>query len=152
MVPIVFYWQDALNHDAMTASQEQLPQEFSSPIRSAEHAAARLSTILIYWHPAVLVPCLFSIVPPFNLPIAVVDTVLAAYVAMIIHQQEAYVPFESRFCRDMDGWDGTWKADHGYFAYAAQRAGWEKDAGYLCSTFVREWQYEVAIVYVQAAL
>ncbi|KAF1922835.1 uncharacterized protein M421DRAFT_10188 [Didymella exigua CBS 183.55] len=146
LVPIVFYWQIARNHDAMITSHIDLPQKFASPIPSVEHSAATWSTVLFYWHSAIVVPCLTSVVAPFNLPIAVVDTVLAAYLSNITNRQEAYIPSEYRFCRDLRAWDRPWKADNGYFVFAAERAGREHDAGYLCSTFVREWQYGVSIV------
>jgi hypothetical protein len=148
LTPIVPYWQIALSHDALIASDEHLPQKFATPIRSTEHTAATWSTVLFCWHCIILVPCLISIVPPFNLPVVVMDTLLAAYVSMILHQQEAYVPRYKSRCRGLRILDKTWSGDNGYFVYEAQRAGKPWVAEQLCSESVREWQYEIATVCV----
>ncbi|KAF3039613.1 hypothetical protein E8E11_003154 [Didymella keratinophila] len=146
IVPIFFCWQCIRAHDDVLASDEHLPQKFASPIRSTKHFAALWSIVLFYWNVAILVPCLFTIVPPFNLPVAVMDTLLAACVAKTLHQQEAYVPLYPFRCSDLQGQDRTWSGDHGYFVYAAARADRPNDEEYFCKLVTLEWQYEVAIV------
>jgi hypothetical protein len=148
VVPIFFYWQYIHAHDAVLASDEHLPQKFASPIRSTEHFAALWSIVLFCWNAAILVPCLFTILPPFNLPVAVMDTLLAACVAKILNQQEAYIPPYEFRCHDLRGRDQPWSGDNGYFMYAAERAGSPNDEEHFCKLVSREWQYGVAIVYV----
>ncbi|KAJ4331808.1 hypothetical protein N0V87_008854 [Didymella glomerata] len=146
VVPIFFYWQYIHAHDAVLASDEHLPQKFASPIRSTEHFAALWSIVLFCWNAAILVPCLFTILPPFNLPVAVMDTLLAACVAKILNQQEAYIPPYEFRCHDLRGRDQPWSGDNGYFMYAAERAGSPNDEEHFCKLVSREWQYGVAIV------
>lgn len=146
VVPILFYSQLINAHDAVLASDKHLPPEFASPIRSTEHTAAIWSIVLLYWNAIVLLPCLFTIVPPFNLPVAIMDTLLAAYVAKVLHLQEAYVPTFESGCSNLRGRDRTWSGDDGYFLYAAERAGRPKEEEHFCGLVVREWQYGVAIV------
>lgn len=148
VVPIFFYWQYIRAHEDVLASDEHLPQKFASPIRSAEHLAALWSPILFYWNAVILLPCLFTIVPPFNLPVTLMDTLLAAFVAKILNQQEAYIPPYEFRCRDLSSRDQTWSGDNGYFVYAAERAGRPNDEEHFCRLVSREWQYGVAIVYV----
>lgn len=147
-VPIYFYWQFIRNHDDVLASDERLPQKFATPIRSTEHFASLWSIVLFCWNVAILVPCLFTIVPPFNLPIAAMDTLFVACVAKTIHQQEAYVPLYPFRCRDLRAGDQIWSGDNGYFVYAARRAGRPNDAEHFCKLVSLEWQFGVAILYV----
>lgn len=135
-----------MEHEGLIGSHDELQQEYFAPIAKGEYIAATWAAVLHFWNVAMWIPGLFVVVPPFNLPIAVVDTLLTGCIILATCYQTTYAPYSTSYCGNNahDVIRPGWQAE-GFYETAARMRGITSSGHEMCMAFVREWKMGVAI-------
>ena len=146
--PSANYWSRASDHNNMIANHVELHNGiYSMKIASGEEMAARWGKIAFYWNLAVWVPS-FWFLPPFNILLTTVDTVITVYLSMATHYQTGYTPHNKHSCSPgpdsaLHNLQRPSTSNESFFETAARLNATTPER--LCDSFYEEWQYGVAL-------
>lgn len=82
---------------------------------------------------------------PLNLPIAVMDSVLAVHLSISAHHQTGYGLHDKSQCSDMHNLQRPPGANESFFETAARLNSTATRPEAICQSFVIGWQYGIAI-------
>jgi hypothetical protein len=145
--PTIFYWVYATDHYELVSGNVELHNgTYDTTILTGEKLADKWSMILFIWNLCIWLPSMVFI-PPLNLPITIVDTVLTVFLSMASSYQFGYTPYNLDACRDPAGLEsqrppGT---NESFFAAAARLNETGGSPTKMCLDFVKEKQYGVAL-------
>ncbi|CAO2655360.1 Nn.00g104240.m01.CDS01 [Neocucurbitaria sp. VM-36] len=149
-VPCGLYWARTKNHNNVITNHIELHNgTYPMIIAAGESMAAKWGNIVFFWNFGVWIPS-FWFSPPLNLPFAIMDTVITAYLSKATHYQASYIPQKIGSCNpdknpnfhDMLRPAG---ANESFFEAAARLNSTASTPREMCESFREEWQYGIAI-------
>lgn len=119
-----------------------------------EKIASKWGNIGFYWNVVIWAPSIYFI-PPFNLPVLVMDAVITGYMSLATHYQTNYSPHDKNSCyhnpnfHDMARPAGV---NESFFEITARLNATVASPQDMCASFVKEWQYGVAVTFFYALI
>ena len=147
--PLGEYADYGENHDVVLHEVWKL-QNVTYPERlfAGEKLARKWGKIGFYWNVVIWVPSIYFI-PPFNLPLLVMDAIVTGYMAQATHYQTGYSPHDKGICYHSPNFHDIGRpagANESIFEITARLNATAATPQDMCKTFVKEWQYGVACV------
>lgn len=133
------YYYAAKSHWQLINSHAQLNSGlYGTTIVTAEKIATKWGKVGFFWSIAIWIP---AICLPwfFSVPVAVVDSVIAAYIATATHYQFGFVPLSQKTCATAAyEWHKPNGANETFFQAAARLNATVASPVQMCKDFVQE--------------
>ncbi|KAF1943750.1 hypothetical protein EJ02DRAFT_121088 [Clathrospora elynae] len=150
--PIGYYWAVANDHFHIVSKHVELQNgTYGTAVLAGETIAAKWGTIAFYWNFAVWIP-LFALQPPLNLPFVIVDIFITIYLSKATHYQTGYSPHNKSICHNSNFYimQRPPGANESFFEAAARSNSTTSTPTDMCVSFVKEWQYGIALSFFYA--
>jgi len=152
--PFAAYWSYASTHWDVIERYAILSKGLYDPaIAAGEQIASNWGTFAFYWNFAVWIPS-FWLIPPLNFPFMVIDIATTIYLSRATHYQTGYAPHSISACNK--GAAYTWHrpagANESFFEAAGRLNSTVASPKKMCTSFVKEWQYGIALSFFYAMI